>query len=351
MDFSYDIHFEDFAAGWALFRQRAGRNPGFVCALIACLTIALVGLDAWRRGLGVELAIFCVGLGVVGGGAAYFLDAHSIRQAKRKREETIAAAYQQLHCREDRTFHADEQGMTFRCRCGAVTRPWSELREFAENESRFILATNSDVQGIPRSAFATEAEATEFRREISSRLQQNRSHNLRHIEFACTPGDYRHAWLLHTVRGGGWRGLLRTAATFTCVGFGLFTLSRSLPGPMSALVWVCGIATPLLVRLSQNRRRKPYLGHLRIYFGEDGLHLEDRQSVARTAWTQFVGYLEDKRLLLLYYNPRLYRIVPKADTTGTSWTELLALVPHKLSKFDYRQPLRHMGPATIPAPR
>ena len=84
-------------------------------------------------------------------------------------------------------------------------------------------------------------------------------------------------------------------------------------------------------------RKKHYLGPLRMYFSDRGLHLQDPASQGRTRWDQFLGYLEDSNMFLLYHNPRLYRIISKR-ILGNREQEFRSLVESKLPGFNYRKP-------------
>lgn len=95
------------------------------------------------------------------------------------------------------------------------------------------------------------------------------------------------------------------------------------------------VAIPLVRIAGQNRKR--YLGPLRVYFSERGLHLQDPINQSRISWDKYVGFLEDKGMLLLYTNPKVYRIIPKRALTGQA-ARLQAIVQAKLSPFDYRTP-------------
>jgi hypothetical protein len=159
-----------------------------------------------------------------------------------------------------------------------------------------------------------------------------------HFDFALGALDLRAAYWLHTFRGGGWRGSLKALATYACVIYGTFVLWNSIAAHNDAVrAGLIGglLALPLLRMVKQ--RRKHYFGPLRIYFSEEGLHLQYPANQTRTSWKQFVGYLEGNGIMLLYYNPKLYRIVPKRALTGPS-AQSAKLVESKLRPFDYRNP-------------
>jgi hypothetical protein len=250
-----------------------------------------------------------------------------------------------MHCPDQRTLEADANGFTVSCGCGTVTRPWSELMRFSENTRLFLLRTKVETQVVPKSAFHSEGEITEFRVFFLEKLNKNRPLNSRHVDFTYTKQDHRDAYFVHVLRAGGWRGLSANLATFGISAYGVFVIWAYI-SPHRDIAPLCGLiggllAIPLLkiARL----RRKHYRGPLRIYFSEEGLHLQDPGTVARNPWKQFIGYLEDDRIFLLYHNARNYRIVPKRALAGLE-TEFRELLKMKLQPYNSRIPFPVASP-------
>jgi hypothetical protein len=316
MKLTYVITFEDFKAMQPPFTIHGGNILGFKGALVACGLSAGLGVFLWAEGAGVPVSAFLIGLGIVAAAAAYFYERYSVRAKEREYKAKLDRAFQQIHCRDQRIFETNESGFTTSCKCGTVTRPWSELTSFSENKTHFAFSTKMGGQLLPKSAFSSEAEATEFRALVSGKLNRDKPMTAPHLDFALNRADLRAAYWLHTLRGGGWRALLKALAIYGCMIYVVLTLWRTVSNDGIRAGLVGGlVALPLLKILG--KRRKHYFGPLRIYFGEEGLHLQDPTSQTRTSWKQFVGYLEGNSVMLLYYSPKLYRLVPKKGAHRT----------------------------------
>jgi hypothetical protein len=336
MRLTYAVTFEDFKALQPPFAVRAGNNAGFTGVLAACGLISLLGIFCIAEGAGLPVGLFLIVLGIVAGTAAYFYEQYSVHSKKREYEKKLDRAFQQIHCRDKRTLEADENGFATVCKCGTVTRPWSELTSFSENKTHFAFNTKMGGQILPKSAFATEAEVTEFRALVSGKLNQDKPVTAPHFDFALSKSDLRAAYWLHTLKAGGWRGLLKALAIYGCMIYVVFVFWHSAPNDGVRAGMVGGLVVLPLLRIV-GKRRKHYFGPLRIYFSDEGLHLQDPSNQTRQSWKQFIGYLEGDSILLLYYNPKLYRIVPKRVLTGPA-SRFHAMVETKLRRFDYRNP-------------
>jgi hypothetical protein len=339
MKLTYAVVLEDFKTLQPPFTTRAGENAGFKGILVACGLISALGVFLLMQGFGLPVGLFLVGLGIVSGISAYFYEHFSVSRKEKEHKRKIELAFEQIHCRDQRAFEADEKGFTTACKCGTVTRPWSELTSFSENATHMAFSTRMGWQVLPKSAFPSQAEVTELRVLFSVKLNQDKTIASPHFDFALTPEDYRAAYWLHTLKGGGWRGLLRVCVVDGCILYGGVLLWNSIGAHNEAVrTGLIGglIAVPLLKFAGKRRTR--YFGPLRIFFGEEGLHLQDPKNQARIAWKQFAGYVENRSMILLYSSPKLYRIVPKRALTGPS-AQFGKLVESKLRAFDYRNPV------------
>jgi hypothetical protein len=338
MRLSYAIKFEDFRTLQAPFPTAARNNLGFKGVLVACVLIAALGVFCIAQGMGLPVGGFLIGLGLLAAAAAFFYEQRSVRTSKEKYDKKLAEDFQRIHCRDQRVFVADENGFTSTCNCGTVTRPWSALTSFSENKTHFAFKTNMGGQVLPKSAFASEAEITQFRALATGMLNHDRPVTAPHFDFALKREEYRAAYWLHTLKGGGWRDLAKAIATYAGVMYGGFVIWNSIAGHNDAVrAGLMGalIAVPL-VRILKKRRGQ-YLGPLRVHFSDEGLYLQDPANQSRISWKQFVGYLDGSRMMLLYYNPRLYRIIPKRVLTGQA-TKFQTMAQSKLKPYDYRNP-------------
>ncbi len=313
-----------------------GSNAGFKAVLGACALISALGVFCIAEGMGLPVGGFLIGLGLVAGTGAYFYEQRSVRTRTVEYERKLVAGFQQIHCRDQRIFEADDSGFTSSCKCGTVTRPWSELKSFSENKTHFAFNTKMGGQVLPKSAFSSDAEITEFRALATGKLNNDKLITAPHFDVAFRREDYRAAYWLHVFKGGGWRGLAKAVAIYICMIYGVFVLWNSIAAgnPVVRAGMIGGlVAFPLLRIAKQNRRQ--YLGPLRVFFSEQGLHLQDPISQSRIGWDKYVGYLEGNGMLLLYSNPKVYRIIPIRALTGQS-AMFQTIVRAKLSPFDYR---------------
>jgi hypothetical protein len=311
--------------------------------------MALICLSLIAPGLGViaqELtegqqppaaALASVALGFLVGAGGYLLDRRSLRRQRIQRERGLLAAYDRIHCRDSRTLEANSESLALTCRCGLVARPWTELTGFTETPSFLIPLTRSESFPIPKSAFASEGELTEFRRLILDKLHTDRPFNAYPIEFAHTRADFWRAKWLHIRKGGGWRRALKIGLAIAMFVYAIFVIvGAARLGQVPA--WLVPVALGAFVFfLSRTLRPKQhYYGPLRIYFSEEGFHVVDPASQSRRRWNELAGYLEDRHMYLLYLHPRLYRIVPKRALSHRLG-EFERLVQSALPQFDYRR--------------
>ena len=347
----YSLSFEDYQFLQPPFRLQAGKNPGFRVMMGALAVLAALGLLVVAQGLGLvhvfpgveggELSagLLIIALSAAGALSSYFLDKRSVRRALEKYSANIRAGYARIHCPDQRTFEADADGFVASCRCGSVRRPWSELARYSENDRFFLLGTRQETYVLPKSAFDSPGSITELRRLVLEKISIDRPFATPPIEFAHTKEDFRRAKALHIRKGGGWRAWVRPVLVLSFCGFGLAGIWGSGEPRQDSLYWtgLVGLVIGIVFLRAFGGKQKHYLGPLRMYFGDEGLHLQDPASQGRTRWDQFLGYLEDSSVFLLYYNPKLYRIIPKR-ILGSREQEFRSLVESKLARFNYRNP-------------
>jgi hypothetical protein len=344
MRLSYSISLEDFRALQRPFALKAGANLGFKGVLIACSLIALLGGFCLWEGFGILVGGFLIGLAMVAAGTAYLYEQRSVNAKRKAYEQNLAANYQRIHCRDQRIFEADQTGLTMSCRCETVTRPWSELISFSENETHFAFGTKMGMQVIPKSGFASPAGVTELRAFVSDKLNQDKLVTSPYFDVVFTIGDYRRARFVHAIKGGGWRWWLKAIGTYVCIVLGAYLIWNSIPAgnqPVRAGIVGGLVALPLL-RFAR-KRGGDYVGKMRLSFSQEGLHAQYPARQSRWPWSQFIGYLEDDKVLLLYLNPKLYTVIPQPGPGGSA-AQLKALVAARLPRFDYRNP--NAAPAT-----
>jgi YcxB-like protein len=338
MRLSYPIKFDDFQTLQPPLPVAKGATAGFKGVLVACALIALLGVYCMLQGLGLPVGLFLIGLGLAAATGAYFYEQRALRKNKENYAKRLAAEFQRIHCRDERIFTADDAGFTASCKCGTVTRPWSELTSFSENKTHFAFNTKMGGHILPKSAFSSEAEITEFRTLATGKLHHDKPATAPHFDFALKSEDFRAAYWIHTRKGGGWRGLAKSIAIYALMTYGVFTLWNSIAAHNDGVrVGLIGALVALPLVPLARRKRRQYLGPMRVHFSNEGLYLQDPANQSRTSWNQFVGYLEGNTLFLLYYNPKLYRIIPKRALTGHA-AQFQTLVQAKVTRYDYRSP-------------
>jgi len=129
----------------------------------------------FRSGLVAFIGALLLALGASSALLVYAYEMQSVKKKRAKHEYRINAAFEGLHCRDNRVAEFDDNGFTFSCSCGQVTRPWSELLRFSESDTAFFLATKDEGHVIPKSAFASEGVSTEFRALVVERIEQQRT--------------------------------------------------------------------------------------------------------------------------------------------------------------------------------
>jgi len=341
MKLTYSVSVEDFRSLYPPYSVKAGKNAGYFGAMVACGLIAALGVFCLKQGMGVPTGGFLIGLGAVAAVSAHLLDKRSVQTKKKKYEENLASGYRKVHCKGRRLFETDETGFTSSCQCASVTRPWSELTGVTDGKNHVVLSVKGAMLILPKSAFPSGGEITELMALASSKLKQDQSGIERHIEFNLTREDLRQAQYLHILKGGGWRRLLSRGGNLLLFYGGVAVIWNSLKAGSAAIL--AGIAGAcILVTATQvvGLRKKHYFGTLRVYFTAEGLQLQDPNSQSRQPWRQFIGYLDDPSLLLLYYNPRLYRIIPKR-AIGERNRDFIDLAKANVPPFDYRNPEKH----------
>jgi YcxB-like protein len=341
---TYGISLPEFRTLQPPPRNNPGRMAFALITALICLSLIVpaIGVITQQSSKGQApppAALASLGLGLGLCLFAYLLDRRSLRRARMRREQGLLAAYDRIHCRDSRTVEATSETLALSCKCGLVARPWTELTGFTETPSFLIPLTRNESFPIPKSAFATEGEVTEFRSLILDKLHIDRPFTATPIEFAHTRADFWRAKWLHVRKGGGWRRVLKIGFVITAF---LFTIVVIIAGARvgQAPAWLVPVVLGAFVFFLTKivRLRRHYYGPLRMYFSEEGFHVVDPASQSRRRWSELVGYLEDRHVYLLYLNPRLYRIVPKR-VLGHRLEDFGRLVQTALPPFDYRRRL------------
>lgn len=284
---------------------------GFV--LVAVRVTFLLGATPWRSAnLAKGIGVFALGgLPILG---IWMGRKISARKMLREHNEFLRASFGRLHCRDQRFIEVQDEGVIFGCACKTPLIPWPQLSTLSETESNFVIAAGSEMHIIPKPAFPTEAERTEFRTMLSEKLHQTKTLTARTIEFECRNADWRNArWLLF--KAGGWKFQAMMAVS-ACVGTIMilsfapaFDDHARFTAPFIAAACIFAAIVLMLVVLL---RRKParYRGLLKVSFAEDAIYVQSPVSEIRIPWHMVTGCIGDKRSLILIQRPFSMLLIP-----------------------------------------
>ena len=214
MKITYGITLDEFRTLQPPLHRRIGAmglavTMGLICLLLIAPGVGVVAeeLSQGQRPPAAALASIAVGLLLCAG--AYWLDRRSSGASTPGANRNCWRLYDRIHCRNARVLEADAESLTLSCDCGLVAEALDRTDRLYRDAVVSDPAHAHGLLPIPRSAFATEGELTEFRRLILEKLHTDRPFNACPIEFAHTRADFWRAKLLHVRKGGGWRRMVK----------------------------------------------------------------------------------------------------------------------------------------------
>jgi membrane protein implicated in regulation of membrane protease activity len=343
MKLDYGITFSDFAATQPEVSQQSSKNA-LLGAGSFLLVFAGVGLFLIVSGfrhpetgyLGVG-GVF-VTLAIAAAGVLYLRDQRSSRSKSERHSRQLEASYRKMHCTDSRTLLIEQDSLTASCKCGSVRRPWAALAGLQETERFFFLRTQSEVFFIPKSAFASQAEVTEFRSLISEHLNTSTPLTGISIRFVYTRQDFFRAKLLHLRKGVATSTQIELALRWVAIPYVLFIVGRFLlvhvftevdPGGL-----VVAVVVPTLLIWPYFRRRRTRLLSLptEARITNDEVYLQDSLGQGRFRFDSCCAYLEDDWNYIVYHNPKRYRILPKRAFTESQKERFDQIIQSKLSR-------------------
>jgi YcxB-like protein len=340
----YAIAYEDFLSLQRPFTLRPGRNAGFIAALAVCALVVGLGFV-----LGGIAGVVIGALGIFGAVGAWLYEKAAVKRAQGKHQKTLSDAYQGIHCRDKRSFQADKDGFTTACKCGVITRPWNEFVSVGEVPKFLLVGTRKGTELIPKSAFGSDGELTEFRSLLLGKLNQIAAPMCKNFEVSYTAADFRSAHWLHVWKAGGRSRLIYSLISAWGVAVIIYflltdTKSIDVEAPTARIFAFIGAvlfwALPAISRL-----RSPKFLPARIYYDSEGMLVVNTANRIRFSWDQFIGYLENKQVLLLYLNPRQYRLIPKRVLAGRP-SEFYDVMQRQLRPYNHK----NLAPSVSPSP-
>jgi hypothetical protein len=248
-------------------------------------------------------------------GAVWAWRRHSERSALNQQEDFLRYSYGRLHCVSKRFLETNEQGLLFGCDCGSEVTPWQKFTALIETDRNFILVTPTDKWAVPKGAFGTEAERTEFRTLASEKLSHGRSLAARSVEFTCTPQDWRNAWWLQ-FKLGGWSRLaalvfFAVMETLTAVYMaGMYGEHALFTPHFWAGAYVFAALLLILVPLFRKKAPRPTTP-LKISFAEDAIYVQSAAFLSKIDWRQVKGIAADKNSIVLSHGKNLLLLIPQ----------------------------------------
>jgi len=238
----------------------------------------------------------------------------SARRAVREQGEFFRESYARLHCRDRRFVETTQEGLVFGCDCKTEADTWADVLSWGEMDGDFVLWTRRNITSIPREAFLTEGERTQFQATLSEHVGGISVAVSRSVEFCANRGDWRRAkWLMF--RRGGWvrsGGLLLWAlcvAVFILIALPFFGANDvwSAPGLIGACAFTLAAAF-----LLDPLRRGPYgwTIPMKVWFAKDAIYIRSDKFALRIPWGMIVWCQADAKTLLFCYRPGCLLLIP-----------------------------------------
>lgn len=283
-----------------------------VAMLSGQLYSLLRGLPAPEPGWLASAEIFGFGVSLLAG--VWTFRKLSARQAIKNHRDVLRESYARMHCQDRRFVETTEEGIVFGCDCKTSTDRWAEVLSWGELEGDFVVWSRRNLVSIPKEAFGTEAERTQFRSILSEHLGATKVGLSRSVEFCANPGDWRRAkWLLF--KRGGW---VRSGVLLLCAAGGAIFILLALPffggsngWSASNLIGACGF-TFGAVFLLDPLRRSPHGSRVptKVWFAEDAMYVRSDRFACRIPWGMIVWCQGDSKILLFYYRPGSVLLIP-----------------------------------------
>jgi hypothetical protein len=325
MRIDYAIRFEDFRALYPPY-QPSLDNQGFRALTLVSMAFGSGGAlyiyfkQDWMIGsvfLGMGLATFLIGL---------IFERKNVAESKTRAQQEFRNLYRQVHCRDRRFMEA-----------GKGTVGWADVTGFREDDASFTVISVQGSASVPKSAFTSGAQQTEFRNLLSSHVQPERGVGAASIEFYTQARDRRQGYWLNVYAGGGWKTLGSQALTFAIAGYGCISILGRLDGAVRASILV-PVAIFAFWGMSRPKAFR-YHGLLRLQASREELVVQDEQASVKNSWDDFIGFVEDEHVMLLYYNPNLYRVIPKRAFPAANHG-FPQMVRSRLRVYNYKRPFR-----------
>jgi|GEM_PF-6512234 hypothetical protein len=301
---------------------------------VAMLSGQFYSLLNHSRGPGWLPSIEVFGLGASLLAGVWVFRRLSVRRAAKDQGEFLSESYARLHCRDQRFVEATEEGLAFGCNCDKKVDNWSDVLGWAESQSDFVLWTRRNVASIPKEAFATEGERTQFRTTLLEHANGGSDLLNRSVEFCANQKDWQHAkWLLF--KRGGWVHSGRLLLLAVCVTiFILMGLSLIDPDDMwspPSVIGALGLSLAAAFLLDPLRRslQGPKIP-MKAWFAEDAIYVRAEKFALRIPWGMIVWWQADTKILIFHYRPRSVLLIPLRAVPMSQFKFILEVILARL---------------------
>lgn len=343
MKLTYGFIFDDFRTlfppATKLRKSKPGLYFGILMGGLLCVLGILMAIKAmeWADVRAVPegtipQAAITVLLGATIIAVCIFRERQIDAKLRKQYESAVQTKFKDVHCRTNRTIAVSPEGIEMSCACGSTIRPWSEVAGFTEGPLFFQITTRKESHLIPKRAFASESERTQFRALFSDHVQVAPVLSGTRIQFVRTKADARHARVLHLKQGLTLKQKLNIVATCLLTVLVGFYMAKLISGSANFASGAGASAILLSARFLPWFKRKGsgYFGPLTASFNSDGIQLQDPASTAMYRWSDFRGYARDSSYWLLYHKNNSYRAFPRRAFQANQASEFNQLVEQNL---------------------
>lgn len=324
MKLTYGITYEDFRSLFPSAAKLRKPKPALYFGMVMAALLALVGVLITLKALDIVdyrtvpegttaqgLGTIFFGIAIIG--LCVWYERRTDATIRRKYESHLAAKFKNLHCSNNRTIECSPESLEISCACGSTSRPWTEVSAFTEGPAFFQINTRQEAHLIPKRAFASESERTEFRALVDEHVHVASALSGTRIQFVRTKADARKTRMLHMKKGLSSKQKVNIALSCAVLVWAVFYGIRAVTGNPHYAVGLGVCALSLAARFSPwiKKSKYRYFGRLNASFNADGIQIQDNVSTARYRWTDFRGYTKDSSYWLLYHTNNTYRAFPR----------------------------------------
>jgi len=339
---TYSVSWENFLATQRPFDFAATRGTGFFVTIFASLIAVASGVLIFAHHLTVEDRTVAEALGVsqiacflivAGGGVLAWLlvrDKRSAKREEREFEQVLRNRFEDLHCRDKRYIEAGPDVLSVGCACSETQVPWKNVRA-VETPSGFVFATAKETVIVPKEAFPTEAERTQFRATLPAIAGEPSLPQGRAVNVQCSLADWKRArWLLF--RAIAWK--ISFFRLFFAAGVGYLLVIASVAVDSNIVPdrsLIVGAVVIALIAFPLPLKQPPrYVGNFVASFSEGGIHLQFPWGPIAVDWHRIWKFAFDNNSLLIFLIDMSRLLIPRRCLGEAQWEIVRQLLESKV---------------------